>query len=288
LSETFWKGKRAKLESQQRKLALDLAEGQEREQLMHKLLKKVVQREAAGREAAVEQLQAELARTKLDAEVNLQKTAAYWITKLAEQDQASGGKVQDAELSAQATQEMQKAAVQVAALEAELSSSKLDAEVHLQKTAAFWITKLAEQDQASREKVQDAELSAEAQQQLQKAQLEVAALEAELRIASLAAETNLQKTASFWISKLAEAQSEAEVQRARASALELELERAGLWQALASAGIQEQPAEVAPAAEEKAAAPAADVESAQTPAERAAALRAAYDARVAKERAERR
>jgi len=97
MSESFWKQKRARMKAELAAQLLELDEFEARE----KALQQVAVLPAAGgggsaelqaaldaEKAKTAALEAELAKTRLEAEVNMQKVAAFWIGKL---DEAKSG-----------------------------------------------------------------------------------------------------------------------------------------------------------------------------------------------------
>ena len=286
-SDGYWQAQAAAAQAERDRRLNDLCELEEREQIYARHL---AERDAELRKVRIdsaEALEAQQQQAELKAELALQRTAAFWVARQASERQAAEARASAAEsVSAAATAATQRAEsersrtqAELEALEAEsealtlrlevmaetlsLVAGRLDsmedameaaeeqAEINLQQTAAFWLSRLdeargagtaeagagaaADAVAAAKAEAKAAAAEAAAVAKARLADRRVAASEAATReavrraeaaaeaaaaAAALRRETDVQRVAAFWIGRIDE-------ERAAAAAAAAALRSAG-------------------------------------------------------------
>lgn len=226
-SNGFWEAKTAAIHAEWERQQRELLELQEREEIiLSQSVRAPIKYDAAWK------------YFKTPAEINLQRVAAFWLDRLKQETQARAASsaatkaaakraaVAEAELEGlEAEHEMVTSRLEVMSETMALVAGRLDimedameaaeqqAELKLQRTAAFWISKLGENRRAAAEgpsaeaaaaRVRLAETAVE---QAQAATRAVAARAAEAAqaaeaLAAMRREVDVQKVAAFWLSRL--------------------------------------------------------------------------------------
>ena len=254
-SDGYWQVQAAAAHAERDRRLNDLCELEEREQIYARHL---AERDAELRKVRIdsaEALEAQQQQAELKAELALQRTAAFWVARQASERQAAEARVSAAEsVSAAATAATQRAErersrtqAELEAIEAEsealtlrlevmaetlsLVAGRLDsmedameaaeeqAEINLQQTAAFWLSRLDEARGAGTAEAKAAAAEAAAVAKARLADRRVAASEAATReavrraeaaaeaaaaAAALRRETDVQRVAAFWIGRIDE------------------------------------------------------------------------------------